>query len=65
MKKPQASYTSRRDLTEISRNLHLGRVLEEAYGAGAMTAAHQRAPKRSGWTLEQLLQMSAGKSMYN
>lgn len=62
---PQASQTSRRDLTELAQHLHLGRVLESAYGAGAMTATHQRAHKRSGWTLEQLLQMSAAKSMYN
>ena len=52
---PRASYTSHRDLSELSRHLHLGRVLEEAHGAGMMTADHKRAQTRSGWTLEQLL----------
>lgn len=63
--KPNASHTSRRDLTELSRRLHMGRVMEGAHGAGAMTADHQKAHARSGWTLEQLLQMSEAKSMYN
>ena len=63
--KSRASYTSHRDLSELSRHLHLGRVLEEAHGAGMMTADHKRAHTRSGWSLEQLLQMSEAKSMYN
>lgn len=63
--KPQPSNTSARDLTELSRRLHLGRTLESAYGAGVMTPNHSQNPARTGWTLEQLLQMSEAKSMYN
>lgn len=63
--KPQPSYTSQRDLTDLSQRLHLGRTLESAYGAGTMSPDHKRANSRSGWTLEQLLQMSEAKSMYN
>jgi len=63
--KPRPSYTSRQDLAEIARRLHLGRTMENAHGAGAMSPDAHRDHARSGWTVEQLLQMSAAKAMYN
>lgn len=63
--KPTGNNPSRRQLTEISRRLHLGRVFEEAYGAGVMTDDYKRAPSRAGWTTEQLIAMSEAKSLYN
>ncbi|MEM6839080.1 MAG: hypothetical protein AAF609_19795 [Cyanobacteria bacterium P01_C01_bin.120] len=63
--KPTGNKPSPRQLTDISRRLHLGRVFEEAYGAGVMTADYKRAPSRAGWTLEQLIAMSEAKSLYN
>lgn len=43
----------------------LGRALENAYGGGIMTADQNRETHGNGWTTQQLLAMSAAKSLYN
>lgn len=43
----------------------LGRALENAYGGGIMTADPNREAHGNGWTAQQLLAMSAAKSLYN
>lgn len=63
--KPTASNLSHRDFSQLIRAFDLGKTLEAAYGAGAMTADYRRAPKASGWTAQQLLALSAAKSFYN
>ena len=57
----QSAYT----ITQLAHRLNLGRVLEGAYGMGAMTAGYKREAKKAGWTTDQLVTMSAGKSLYN
>lgn len=52
-------------IAQLAQRLNLGRVLEGAYGAGAMTADYKREVKKAGWTTDQLLTMSAAKSFYN
>jgi len=60
-----ASNISRQTLTQLAHRLSLGKVLEGAYGAGVMTAHYKRAARKTEWTTEQLLAMSAAKSFYN
>lgn len=57
----QSAYT----ITQLAHRLNLGRVLEGAYGMGTMTAGYKREAKKAGWTTDQLVTMSAGKSLYN
>jgi len=52
-------------IAQLAQRLNLGRILEGAYGAGVMTAGYKRAAKKAGWTKDQLLRMSAAKSLYN
>ncbi len=63
--KNTASNTSRHAFTQIAQRLSLGKVLESAYGVGAMSADNKRAAHKAGWTTQQLLAMSAAKSFYN
>ena len=63
--KATASNSSSRLITELAQRLNLGRVLEGTYGIGALSAGYKRAARKSGWTTEQLLAMSAAKSFYN
>ena len=63
--KATASIQSAYTITRLAHRLNLGRVLEGTYGVGAMTAGYKREAKKAGWTTDQLLTMSAGKSFYN
>ncbi len=62
--KPVKTSSSQLFLTDAARRLHLGRVLAESHGAGLL-ADHQSASSRAGWTVAQLVEMSAAKSLYN
>ncbi|MGC1308716.1 MAG: hypothetical protein WA885_15935 [Phormidesmis sp.] len=65
MKNTPEQSTSRRSSAQRAHLLHLGRLLEGAYGAGVMSTDQKREAKRTGWTTQQLLNMSAAKSFYN
>lgn len=52
-------------LTQLAQRLNLGKVLEGAYGAGAMTEGYKQEAEKAGWTTDQLLTLSAAKSFYN
>ena len=54
-----------RTITELAQRLSLGRIMEGAYGAGAMTEGYKREANKAGWSTEQLLTMSTAKSFYN
>lgn len=63
--KTTTATTSAYTIAQLSQRLNLGRVLEGTYGVGAMTEGYKRAPKKEGWTADQLLTLSAAKSFYN
>ena len=63
--KPTKTSSSQRHLTDVAHRLHLGRVMEAAHGAGLLTTDDHSASSRASWTVEQLMEMSAAKSLYN
>ena len=60
-----ANSPSNRFMAQLAQRLNLGRILEETYGMGAMTAGYKRETPQASWTTEQLLVMSTAKSFYN
>ncbi|MEL6159543.1 MAG: hypothetical protein AAFQ40_04680 [Cyanobacteria bacterium J06623_5] len=61
--KPTASNLSHSEFIKCLYAFELGKILEATYGAGAMTADYRRAPRKAGWTTQQLLALSAAKSL--
>ncbi|MGD1896224.1 MAG: hypothetical protein ACFB16_04635 [Phormidesmis sp.] len=57
--------TSRRMLTQLQQRLQLAKTLEGTYGADVTSAHYQEADCRAGWSTQQLLALSAAKSLYN
>lgn len=49
--------------SQTAQLIHLSHSLEGAFGVGAMTP--QRRANGLGWTTEQLLTLSAAKSLFN
>ncbi|MEM6839079.1 MAG: hypothetical protein AAF609_19790 [Cyanobacteria bacterium P01_C01_bin.120] len=55
------SNLSQADFIRLAHHLFLGRILEDTYGFGTVTADYVRAPKRN-LTLDQLVLMSNARS---
>ncbi len=55
--------TNARASRQTAHLIHLSRSLESAFGSGEMTPQHRA--NGLGWTTEQLLNLSAAKSLFN